>query len=164
MQPLLPPITLPKTAPHDPWADASAAAANLVSSSSSGLNESLGLNGGGTDSSLGIPGMTAAQSGMGVPSDQNFNIQDPLPGEPVERQKKFQDQNNFLIPTAPTSDVSEFFKRQAEALQPPMAPTALRPPIVMARPVAPVRPEPMAKPAVSGLRSHVDDPFDILHR
>jgi len=115
-------------------------------------------------SSLDVPGLTAAQSGMG-PATEDLGFQDPLPDDSTDtRQKMIAERNNFMVPTAPTGDVSEFFKKQSEALQPPTAPNAVQPLTVLARPVSRVSPEPMAKPAVSGLRSHVDDPFDYLNR
>jgi hypothetical protein len=161
-QPLLPPLDSPAAAPHDPWgghsaADATAAITNMLPPSNVAKETEN------DSSSLDVPGLTAAQSGMG-PATEDLGFQDPLPDESTDtRQKMIAERNNFMGPTAPTGDVSEFFKKQSEALQPPTAPNAVQPLTVLARPVSRVAPEPTAKPAMTGLRSHVDDPFDYLH-
>jgi len=164
-QPLLPPLNSPAlNAPRTVWGSepvvdpSSTVALNILPPPPITNDETKN-----SSSSLDVPGLTAAQSGMGPANDLSF--QDPLPDEsPADRTRKHLDRNNFLVPTAPTNDVTEFFKKQAEALQPPLAPGLTRPLTVPARPLPPIVSAPMAKPAVSGLRSHIDDPFDLLNR
>ena len=119
------------------------------------------------DSLLDSPGLTAQREGL--TKNNELDLQDALPDEDADRAAAPHANRNtdFLVPTAPTSDVSEFFKKQAEALQPPGPPTALQPSqaVTAPKPLVPQdAPEPLAKPPISGLRSHVDDPFDILNR
>ena len=163
LQPLLPPLDAPplKIPSHDPWDSNTIAAAKVdIILPPSSSNETSH-----TDSSLDFPGLTAAQSGLGGGSaSTDVSLQDPLPEE-SEQQKKLDNQNNFLPPTAPTGEVSEFLKKQAKGLQAPTAPTVAQAPNAPTIVVqAPQPAEPIAKPAVSGLRSHVDDPFDILRQ
>ncbi len=115
-------------------------------------------NDGSVASLLDVPGLTAASQG-GLRS-AGIDLDDSGLGA-SNRARPIDD---FVLPTARGSDVSEFFKKQAEALAPPTVAGTL--PIV-AVPVKPrliVDPEPVAKPVISGLRTHVDDPFDILQR
>jgi hypothetical protein len=115
----------------------------------------------GDSSILDIPGMTAAQEGL-PPGD--LSLQDRLPDEPSDVVKPHDDQNNFLPPIVPLNDVDAFYKKQAASLQPPNAPTfraLVTPPVVVN---AYKEPQPTAKPAVSGLRTHIADPFDFLNR
>jgi hypothetical protein len=163
LQPLLPPLNQPvPKAPTDPWGTAPVSQDFTTTTDLTPTPAPTGENGS-SSSTLDVPGLTAAESGMG-PAPGSIGFQDALPDEPAGGSRKIDDQNNFLVPIAPTSDVTEFFKKQAEGLRAPNAPTVMQPPTVMARPVVPVAPEPTAKPAISGLRSHVDDPFDILRQ
>jgi hypothetical protein len=165
LQPLLPPLSSPAaSAPHGMWdsmrlVDATALRADPAPHPSAAANENNDES-----SILDIPGLTAAKSGMG-PAATDLNFQEPLPDDSADTaQARIAERNNFMVPTTPTSDVSEFFKKQAEALQPPAAPNVVQPLTVPARPVRPVSPEPTAKPEVSGLRTHVADPFDYLNQ
>ena len=108
------------------------------------------------DSLLEVPGLTAAAQN-GIAPNNAINFDGPSPDANRPRPA-----NGFLVPTAPTSDVSEFFKKQAEALAPPTSPGAVPTVMLPPKPVLNVEPESVAKPAMSGIRSHVDDPFDIL--
>jgi hypothetical protein len=108
------------------------------------------------DSLLDVPGLTAAaQNGVAPDNAIDFDKASPDNNRPRPT-------NGFLVPTAPTSDVAEFFKKQAEALAPPTVPGTVPAVLLPLKPRLIVDPEPAAKPAASGLRSHVDDPFDIL--
>jgi len=162
LQPLLPPLDSPALkAPRDAWGTATVPAADVDIVLSAPTPSPGETNG--TSSSLDVPGLTAAESGLG-PVANDVSLQDPLPDE-SDQQRKLDNQNNFLAPTAPTSDVAEFFKKQSEGMQAPNAPTVAQPLSAPTIVVQPPRPEePMAKPAVSGLRSHVADPFDILRQ
>jgi hypothetical protein len=164
LQPLLAPLNSPALhVMRDAWGSESVPQ-GFTAAPTTGLTPTPALNGdNGDSSSMDVPGLTAAENGIGAAAG-TLGFQDALPDDSAGGQRKLDDQNNFLVPTAPTSDVTEFFKKQAEGLRAPNAPTVLQPPMVVAKPVTPVRVEPMAKPAVTGLRSHVDDPFDILQR
>jgi hypothetical protein len=163
LQPLLPPLDPPAAkAPTDPWG-APPSSQDFIATPDLTPTPALTGENAGSSSSLDVPGLTAVESGMG-PAPGSVGFQDALPDEPAGGSRKIDDQNNFLVPIAPTSDVTEFFKKQAEGLRAPNAPTVMEAPTVVARPIAPVAPEQIAKPAISGLRSHVDDPFDILRQ
>ena len=112
-----------------------------------------------SDSLLDMPGLTAASQG-GIAMNNSIDFDDSDSGN---RHRTATD-NNFLAPTAQASDVTEFFKKQAEALAPPTVPGTTPTVVLPPKPRIVVNPEPTAKPAISGLRSHVDDPFDILQR
>jgi hypothetical protein len=169
-QPLLAPLISPVTAPHpetismaglDEMASPDSGNSLLpVPNGRSGDN----LNGDG-DNALGslldVPGLTAATQG-GIAPNNAIDFEAPPRGSADRAGQAGRD--NFLVPTAPASDVSEFFKKQAEALAPPTAPGAVATVMLPTKPHVFVDPQPMAKPAVSGLRSHVADPFDILQR
>jgi hypothetical protein len=171
LQPLLsatplfnsPPLNTPRDAWGEPISTAAPSSATFTTSPTIALATPPAPQGDNnqTFSSLDVPGLTAEESHMG-PAADDVGFQDPLPDEPTNRQSKTEDQNNFLLPVTPTNDVSEFFKKQAEALQAPTAPTVIQPLSAPTVPVRPPEPEPTAKPVVTGLRSHVDDPFDIL--
>jgi hypothetical protein len=165
LQPLLPPLNSPAVqAPRDAFGS-SPAPAVTSSFDSNMVPPPVAVSDHNTDSSsLDIPGLTASENGMGAPRDLSF--QDALPDDTsAPRTKKTADRNNFMLPVPPTTDVAEFFKKQAEALQPPTAPSVLPTLTLPAKPALPTAPpRPMAKPAISGLRSHVDDPFDYLNR
>jgi hypothetical protein len=159
-QPLLPPLTAPVTAPS--IGSGAGGIGDASPDSSAGLPDlnaqppgSLGVpSDTAVDSLLEVPGLTAAAQN-GVAPNNAIDLDDPA-NDSANRPRPA---NNFLVPTAPADDVTEFFKKQAEALAPSgTVPTILLPP----KPRLIVNPEPMAKPAISGLRSHVDDPFDIL--
>ena len=112
------------------------------------------------NSVLDMPGMTAAtQNGMITP---DVDMDDHLPDQPEDATKPHDETNDFILPTGPKNDVSDFMHKQAESLLPPTAPTvrtvATAPPIVA--PPTPIKPQPVT----TGLRSHVADPFDYLSR
>ena len=160
LQPLLPPLTSPAKAPLDAWGSEPIFVMDKqVVLPSSATNENSPAS-----STLDIPGLTAAENGMG-PAAGDLNVQDPLPDDSSNRTRPLSDRNIFLVPAAPMSDMAEFFKKQSQSLGAPNAPTVVQPVGVPLAPAQPARPaEPTAKPAVSGLRSHVDDPFDILRQ
>lgn len=166
-QPLLPPLKAPAAkAPRNAW-ESAARAADTASTTYWRPQSRDPAESGRTSSTLDIPGLTASENGMGPVADLNFP-QDPLPDESpaASRQRRITERNNFLLPTSPTSDVSEFFKKQADAFQPATPLTAIRPATVATKTILPfpTKPKLKAQPAVSGLRSHVDDPFDFLYR
>jgi hypothetical protein len=153
-QPLLPALISPAVAATSGTVgieELSASNASMLSVS--GLSTGDASSDNSVDSLLEVPGLTAAaQNGVAPNNAIDFDNASPDANRPRPA-------NNFLVPTAPANDVSEFFKKQAEALAPPgTVPTVLLPP----KPRLIIDPEPVAKPAVSGIRSHVDDPFDIL--
>jgi len=161
-QPLLPPLTPPVTGPaigggaggiggvSTEASDSAAPDLNVQPPGSLGVPSDTAV-----DSLLEVPGLTAAAQN-GIAPNNSIDLDDPS-NDLANRPRPA---NNFLVPTAPASDVSEFFKKQAEALAPlGTVPSVLLPP----KPRLIVDPEqPTAKPVISGLRSHVDDPFDIL--
>jgi hypothetical protein len=117
-----------------------------------------------SDTLLDVPGLTAAQQ-VGMPSeDTSSALDERLPDEPAaDTAQARPDQNDFMLPTAPTNDIDSFYKKQAAALAPPTAPT-VQPPPALALPKPYVPPEITAKPVIDGLRNHVADPFDFLNR
>ncbi len=181
LQPLLPPLTnSPKRAPMrnafgsddtasatdvslppDPSApDAADAFPSMAKAHDMGSPDNA------DDSLLDSPGMTAQQQGL---TSSNLSLQDVLPDENENRVTPRVNRNtDFLVPTAPTNDVTDFFKKQSEALLPPTAPTVQQPLGVstLKQPLPPPvgTPMPLAKPTGSSLRYHVPDPFDILNR
>jgi hypothetical protein len=113
----------------------------------------------GPESSLDVPGLTAARQGLGDGSDPDGSDQQmESMNENDNRARK-----DFLMPTVAGNDASEFFKRQSEALAAPNTPLhpAAAANIPLGPPPAP--PSPSTKmPPPEGIRSHVDDPFDII--
>jgi hypothetical protein len=130
----------------------------------------MGARGNGTDLSdtsedlLGVPGLTAASENGGVAPNNALDFEDTVSETATERDRARSGANNFLVPTAPTNDVAEFFKKQADALQAPTAPTVLQPAAAPAKPQPAEPPARIVEPRMSGIRAHVDDPFDILRR
>ncbi len=115
-------------------------------------------NDGSVASLLDVPGLTAASQG-GIAPNNAIDFNDS--GAPMTNRPR---SDNFLAPTAQPNDVAEFFKKQALALAPPTAPGTVP---TVAQPFKPhviLNLEPTAKPAISSMRTHVDDPFDILQR
>jgi len=175
LQPLLPPLnpTAKHPAPRNAWGSPDAttddtSAADMTDTFAPAPTPDLDSDNS-TGSLLDSPGMTAQQEGLTRSNDLNLQDQDPMPDVVnTDRATSHLNRNtDFMVPTPPTSDVAEFFKKQAEALQPPTAPTATQPlqAATIAKPLPPLdAPEPFAKPPISGLRSHVADPFDILNR
>ena len=106
-----------------------------------------------------VPGLTAERQG----GDNNGGLN--LPDEQAESVTENGDNRNrhdFLIPTS-ASNSSEFFKKQAEAMQAPNSFNALHPTEVsMALPKPPEPPAPPKQPVTTGIRSHVPDPFDLI--
>jgi hypothetical protein len=176
LQPLLPPLT--SSSPHlprrnawgspDPSTTEDAMAVDPTAGFPAALApRNLGAFDDSQDSLLDSPGLTAQREGL--TKNNELDLQDALPDENTDRTAPPHANRNtdFLVPTAPTSDVSEFFKKQAEALQPPTATTVMQASQAATAPkllVPQDAPEPLAKPPISGLRSHVADPFDILNR
>jgi hypothetical protein len=112
------------------------------------------------DSSLDFPGLTAARQGLGDGNDPE--VSDPQM-EAVTENSDNRARKDFLMPTVASNDSSEFFKRQSEELAAPNTPlhpvaaanVSLGPP--------PAAPTPSTRmPPPEGIRSHVDDPFDII--
>jgi hypothetical protein len=176
LQPMLAPLNPgPKrTAPRDAWGGTDSSADDTLGTDTSDtLPGASAPDFGNSDSSgslLDSPGMTAQQEGLTKFNDLSLQDEDPMPdvvntdrGTPHVNRN-----NNFLVPTAPASDVADFFKKQAEALAPPTAPTAAQPPgaaTAALKPLPPVdAPEPLARPPTNNMRTHVADPFDILNR
>jgi hypothetical protein len=173
LQPLLPPLnpSSPPLARRNAWGSpdpstTDATAADMTAAFPAlPAPRDLGALDESPDSLLDSPGLTAQREGL--TKSNELDLQDPLPDENNVPSSRSSRNTDFLVPTAPTSDVSEFFRKQAEALQPPGPPTALRPAEAAAapKPLIPLdAPEPLAKPPVSSLRTHVADPFDILNR
>lgn len=122
----------------------------------------------GEDSLLDIPGLTAATQGAIAPNNA-LTFQDPGENETTSPQhpRTSASSSNFMLPTVPTNDISEFFKKQADALRPPTAPNVTQALVAPNHQNLPITPEPLARPAQQsnmGMRLHVDDPFDILRR
>jgi len=173
LQPLLAPLNPQKrTTPHDAWGSPDSLGDMSATDASDTFQTAPTPDLGNSDSPgslLDSPGMTAQQQGLTKFNDLNLQDPDPMP-DVVNTDRAAQHvnrNNNFLVPTAPTSDVAEFFKKQSEALAPPTAPTAARPVGSTAplKPLPPIdAPMPFARPPSNNLRSHVDDPFDILNR
>jgi hypothetical protein len=111
-------------------------------------------------SMLDVPGLTAASQG-GIAPNNAIDFDDS--GAPTARPRPSAT-NDFMIPTAQANDVTEFFKKQAEALAPPTMPGTVPTVALPPKSRLVLNPEPTAKPTISGLRTHVDDPFDILQR
>jgi len=155
-QPLLPPLISPAPA-------ATHGTVGLDELSAANPNDSMltvptpdASSDNAVDSLLEVPGLTAAtQNGLAPNDTTDFDQGSPGANRPRPA-------SSFLVPTVPTSDVAEFFKKQAEALAPPGSPGTVATLPLPTKPRLVIDPEPMAKPALSGLRSHVDDPFDIL--
>ena len=106
-----------------------------------------------------VPGLTAERQGL----DNNDGLK--LPDEQAESATENGDNRNrhdFLIPTV-ASNSSEFFKKQADAMQAPNSFNALHPTEVsLALPKSPEPPAPPKQPVTTGIRSHVPDPFDLI--
>jgi hypothetical protein len=175
LQPLLPPLTDSTKPMRNPWAksDDAAALANTTAPDATDMFPSMsrahdmGTPDNSDNSLLDSPGMTAQEQGLTRGGD--LSLQDALPDENENRITPHVNRStDFLVPTAPANDVTDFFKKQADALQAPTAPTVQQPlgvSTTLKQPLPPVgAPMPLAKPSGSSLRYHVPDPFDILNR
>jgi hypothetical protein len=170
--PLLPPLIPPAMATyHDPWGQAAALDDDIDPTNTSAtllpvpnappLGGPIAPNNDDTGSTLDVPGLTAASQG-GIAPNNALDFADPA-SDTDNRPNGRSSANNFLAPTAPASDITEFFRKQASLLQPPNAPTTA-PPLVPDSQRLPEAPPGLSHPVPSGLRSHVEDPFDILQR
>jgi hypothetical protein len=174
LQPLLPPITTVTKRPamRDAWGSSTEASPtdatapdNTDAFPEMSKPHGIGASDDSDNSLLDSPGMTAQQEGLTKNSD--LSLQDALPDDNEDRTTPHINRNtNFLVPTTPTSDVAEIFKKQSEALQSPTAPTAIQPPGFTTNPTQPLppvgTPMPLARPTGNGLRYRVPDPFDII--
>jgi hypothetical protein len=167
LPPLLPPAGGPNSAKPVTRLDAWGSTTTMEMVPPPSLNSALSFSGkdrgtsqdSNSETSLEVPGLTAERQGLGDMNDASVPDQQL---EAITENADNRAHRDFLLPVA-SNDSTEFFKRQSEVLTAPNA--MIHPPVAGNILLGPPPAPPLAvktMPVPTGIRSHVDDPFDLI--